>query len=110
MDMEEMAAVELRAMKSAWRTVSSSWELTSREVSELLPEGGEQAASPPKDTELRMRLMIEISYRLPHGIEDHAEWLRTASPLLGWLSPLDVMSAGITELRAFRRMAEAGHL
>jgi hypothetical protein len=110
MEMDEIAANELKAMRGAWRAVRGSWDLSDREVRELLPEGGEEAQSPPRDTEQRMRLMIEISYRLPHGIEDHSEWLRTASPMLGWLSPLDVMSAGMAELRAFRRMAEGGHL
>jgi hypothetical protein len=110
MDMNEISARELRAMQGAWRAVRASWDLSDREVRDLLPQGGESISSPPHDTELRMRLMIEISYRLPSGIDDRGEWLRMPTERLGWLSPLDVMASDIRDLRVMRRMLEAGQL
>ena len=106
MNYEDFAAIELRSMRSAWRALERRWELSPKERRELLPEGGEQDASPPRDTEARMRIMIEIGYRI--GLHDTLlyAWLRTPSPTLDWLTPIDVMSGSMANLRGLRRLVE----
>ncbi len=111
MNGEVFAAIELRAMISAWRTLVIEWELTWSERQALLPQGGDELENPPAGTETRMRLLIEIGYRL--RFDDGmalVEWLRTPSPDWGWLAPLDVMGASLPDLRRLRRLADAGLL
>ena len=105
---DDCAAIELRAMASAWRTLEKRWDLSSAERKALLPDGGEDADDPPRSTETRMRILIEIGYRigLPGG--DLHDWLRTPTPTLGWLAPLDVMSGGLGDLRWVRALIEQG--
>lgn len=105
---EDFAETELRVMRSAWRSLSARWELTARERAALLPGGGEDAPSPPCDTETRMRILIEIGYRIGLPREVLHDWPRSPSPTLGWLTPLDVMSGALGELRGFRRLVERG--
>lgn len=105
----EVAVIELIAIKSAWRDLAIGWELTWQERKALLPEGGEDAPHPPPDTEHRMRILLEIGYRL--RFENDAamqEWLREPSECLNYYSPLEAMSGSLTELRRFRRFVEAG--
>lgn len=105
---EDLATIELRTMQSAWRVLDERWELTWRERSALFPQGGEDTAFPPCDTETRMRILIEIGYRIGLPASELGEWLRTGSPVLNWKSPLDVMSGPIADLRGFRRLVEMG--
>lgn len=105
---DELAVIELRTMRSAWRALSRRWDLTSRERTELLPAGGEENESPPTDTEARMRILIEIGYRV--GLPDSTlqDWLRTPTETLGFLTPLDAMSGPMADLRGVRRLVEMG--
>jgi hypothetical protein len=108
MERTDFAALELHTLRKAWFALQRRWELTPRETQALLPAGGADDADPPGDTETRMRILIEVGYRigLP-GTEIH-DWLRTASKTLGWLTPLDVMSAGLGDLRGLRSLVERG--
>lgn len=108
MDTKDIAALELRTMRSAWRALARRWELTAAERRELLPAGGEDEDFPPRDTETRMRIMIEVGYRIGLPTDLLHDWLRTASPVLGWLSPLDAMAGSLADLRGFRRIVELG--
>lgn len=108
MERVDFAAIELHTMRQAWRALERRWDLTPRERRELLPAGGLDDADPPRDTETRMRILIEVGHRigLP-GTELH-DWLRTPVRYLGWLTPLDVMSGGLGDLRGFRELIERG--
>lgn len=110
MDMEEAARIEMRAMRSAWRTLCARWQLSDREIRELLPSGGFDEDAPPSDTERRMRLLIEISYRLPAGVDDIYDWLRTGTPAFAWHSPLEAMGLSVGSLRGVRLAVEEGRL
>lgn len=105
------AAIELRALISAWRVLVIEWELTWSERRALLPAGGDELDRPPEDTERRMRLLVEIGYRLrvDEG-EDLVGWLRRPSRKWGWVAPLDVMGASLADLRRMRRLADEGML
>lgn len=105
---EDLAAVELRTMRSAWRALAGRWDLDARERTRLLPEGGEGHENPPRDTETRMRILIEIGYRVGLREADLHDWLRTPSRTLHWLTPLDVMSGTMAQLREMRRMVDMG--
>lgn len=105
---DDLAAIELRAMRSAWQALATRWGLTLRERTELLPAGGEDADSPPQDTEMRMRILIEIGYRIGLKEPDLRDWLRAPMITLGWLAPFDAMSGTIADLRGIRRLVEAG--
>ena len=108
---ETCAAVELRAMISAWRALVVEWELTWCERRTLLPCGGDDLERPPADTETRMRLMIEINYRLRFETGGAlVEWLRQPSREWGWLAPLDLMGGPLPDLRRVRRLADEGLL
>lgn len=107
LDVDE-ATVELRAMQAAWRGLRSHWQLSEREVEELLPDGCGEHGNPNSGTETRMRLLLEISYRLPHRTDAVSDWLRLATPQFGWLTPLEAMSSGLPELRQVRRIVEQG--
>lgn len=89
---EACAAAELRAMASAWRALERRWGLSPVERRALLPEGGEDAPNPPRGTETRMRILIEVGYRIGLPEDLLHDWLRTPTPTLGWLTPLDAMS------------------
>jgi hypothetical protein len=108
MTMEDLAAMELRTMRSAWRALARRWDLTARERAALLPSGGEEDESPPCDTETRMRILIEIGYRIGLPEARLHEWLRTGYATLHWRSPLDAMSGPIADLRGFRRLVDLG--
>lgn len=95
-------------MLSAWRALAARWDLTWRERGELLPAGGEEDESPPRDTEARMRILIEVGYRISLPEAELRDWLRTATQALGWLSPLDVMSGSLGDLRSFRHLVNVG--
>lgn len=105
---DELAALELRSMHSAWSALERRWNLVPGERRALLPAGGVEDHAPPRDTETRMRILIEIGYRIgmPECMLD--DWLRTASPTLGYLTPLEVMSGSLAELRGLRRLVEQG--
>jgi hypothetical protein len=109
MNGHEAAALELAAMRRAWRDLAVRWGLTLDERRALLPHGGEQLPSPPADTETRMRIMIEIGYRVrfetPAELDD---WLRTPLEMWKWNSPLDMMSGSISDLRRIRQFVEMG--
>lgn len=105
---DDLAAIELRATRSAWRTLNLKWELSSRERFELFPQGGVEDDSPPQDTKSRMQLLIEIGYRIRVPDESLYEWLRTARCDLGWLTPLDAMSRSRSDLSTFRQLIERG--
>jgi hypothetical protein len=103
------AAVELAAMAGAFRAAIEDWALTWRERRALLPAGGEDHATPPGDTEARMRILIEVSRRLTCDDADRlAEWLRDPAEALDWCSPLEAMSSSLPSLRRFRRFIEQG--
>lgn len=109
MDGVDLAAVELAAMSAGWRTLAGDWELSWRERRMLFPAGGEDLANPPADTEARMRILVEIGYRL--RFDTHGElydWLREPSELWAWHSPLEVMSGRLPDLRRFRSFVEQG--
>ncbi len=106
---EDLAAIELRAMRSEWRALARRWDLTARESADLFPVGGEDAVSPPRDTETRMRILIEIGYRIGLKESDLRDWLRVPMITLGWLAPLDAMSRSLADLRCIRRLVEQGH-
>lgn len=106
-DGEGFRTAELRAMISAWRALVVRWELTWSERRALLPEGGDDLPRPPADTETRMRILVEIGYRLRFD-EDHGfvEWLRQPTSDWGWIAPLDVMGGSLADLRRVRRLAD----
>lgn len=105
---DDLAATELRTMITAWRALDRRWDLSPVERRRLLPEGGEDGAAPPRDTETRMRILIEVGYRI--GLAECLlhDWLRTPDVTLGWLSPLDAMSGPLADLRGVRRLVELG--
>ena len=105
---DELAVVELRTMRAAWLWLARRWELTARERAALFPSGGEDLRNPPGDTETRMRILIEIGHRIGLPQRLLHDWLRTPSPTLGWLTPLDVMSGKLADLRGIRRIIELG--
>ena len=105
----DASAAELVAMRNAWRDLAVRWKLTWQERRALLPEEGEDGLALPIDTEARMRILIEIGYRL--RFEDDGEmcdWLRAPSRMWHWYSPIEVMSGEIGDLRQFRRRVEQG--
>ncbi len=102
----DVPAVELTAMRAAWRDLAINWELTWRERRALLPAGGEDRSDPPLDTEHRMRILIEIGHRVRIYDETLSDWLRTPSELWNWSSPLEVMSGSLPDLRRFRVFVE----
>lgn len=105
----DVATVELMAMRTAWQDLSLRWELTWQERRALLPAGGEDAEQPPMDTERRMRILIEIGYRIRFDDDDDLqEWLRMPTELLNWYSPLEAMSGQLPDLRRFRQFVEMG--
>ncbi|WP_192930027.1 antitoxin Xre/MbcA/ParS toxin-binding domain-containing protein [Sphingomonas sp. NIC1] len=55
-----------------------------------------------------MRIMIEVGYRIRLAECLLHDWLRTPTPDLGWLTPLDAMSGTLADLRGFRRIVEMG--
>lgn len=103
----DAAAVEVMAMRAAWRHLVIEWELSWSERRELLPLGGEERADLPHDTERRMRILIEIGHRLTADA-GLCEWLRTPTEFWNWYSPLEVMSGSISDLRRFRLLVEQG--
>ena len=108
-DMVDAAATELQAMRGAWRALRREWELSGTEVAFLLhgrdPEGSRLDAA----TETRLRILIEIGYRLERGVDDDlCDRLRTPTPAFGWLSPLDAMAGSLADLRGVRTVVEAG--
>lgn len=105
---DECAADELRALQAAWRTLERRWNLCPVEARRLLPAAGEDREHPPLDTETRMRILIEIGYRVEFDVPLLRDWLRTSSATLRWLTPLDAMSGTIADLRGVRRLVEAG--
>lgn len=108
---KDAPTAELMAMTTAWKELSARWELTWRESWVLFPEGGEDAEFPPADTETRMRLLIEVGYRLnlgePISLQD---WLREPSAAFGGYTPLEAMSESLTGLRRARQLVELGLL
>lgn len=109
MEGTETARIELAAMTGAWRRLDARWDLAWRERRALFPKGGEDAGDPCGDTETRMRILIEIGYRLRFNCdEDEREWLRRPLEMLGWHSPMEVMSGALGDLRRFRAFVEQG--
>ena len=103
----DAAAAELATMMNAWRDLAVEWELTWQERRDLLPAGGDETAAPAADTEKRMRILLEIGYRLRFGNgAELREWLRDPSEFWRWHTPLEVMSGGLELLRRFRRHVE----
>ena len=108
-DMKEAARVELATMTGAWRDLAARWDLVWRERRMLFPAGGEELAEPPGDTETRMRIMVEIGYRLPFDTAGEIrDWLREPTELWAWHSPLEVMAGRLSDLRRFRCFVEQG--
>lgn len=106
---DNLEVTEQVAMAAAWKCLAIRWELTWQERTALLPSGGEDSGAPPEDTETRMRILVEIGYRL--RMDDDAElceWLRIPTELWGWYSPIEVMSGPMARLRLFRAYVEAG--
>ena len=108
MDGRDLAALELRLMRQAWRTLERRWDLSPAERRALLPMGGEDDEGPPQDTEARMRLMIEIGYRVSMPEDLVRDWLRTPVPALGWLAPIDAMAGTRADLRGIRDLVGRG--
>lgn len=109
MDGKDAARVELAAMTGAWRSLAARWDLTWRELRALFPKGGEDGASPCADTETRMRVLVEIGYRVAFDEHDEErEWLRCPAEMLGWHAPIEVMSGTLGDLRRFRAFVEQG--
>lgn len=105
----EAARIELAAMAAAWRSLGARWQLTWKERRALFPKGGEDGADPCADTETRMRILIEIGYRLRFDDDgDEQEWLRRPMEMLGWHTPIEVMSGTLGDLRRFRAFVEQG--
>ena len=105
----DAARDELAAMTGAWRGLDARWDLTWRERRMLFPRGGEDGAAPCADTETRMRVLIEIGYRLRFDDDgDEQEWLRRPIEMLGWHAPIEVMSGTLADLRRFRAFVEQG--
>jgi hypothetical protein len=104
----DVAAVEVMAMKTTWRHLAIEWELTWNERRALFPAGGEDRTDPPADTERRMRILIEVGHRLAFDDHELCDWLRRPSELWNWYSPLEVMSGTLPELRRFRAFIEQG--
>ena len=110
-DGEFCAAVELRAMASAWHAMAGGWDLTWGERQELFPKGGDDLPEPPADTERRMRILLEIGYRLRFDEADAlVNWLRRPIPGLGYQSPIELMGGPLANLRLVRRLADEGLL
>ena len=108
-DMDTAAAAELRAMRGAWMALRNEWGLSGLEVARLLQGRDADAARLDAATETRLRILIEIGYRIPTGIDDDLhDRLRTGTPAFGWLSPLEAMSGSIGDLRGVRAVVEAG--
>ena len=105
----DVGRAELVAMAGAWRSLGARWDLTWMERRALFPRGDECAASPCSDTETRMRVLIEIGYRVRFDEDSQEqEWLRRPTEMLGWYSPLEVMSGTLADLRRFRAFVEQG--
>jgi hypothetical protein len=104
----DVAAVEVMAMRTAWRHQAVHWELSWSERTALFPAGGEDRTDPPVDTERRMRILIEVGHRIAFEDDELCEWLRRPSELWNWYSPLEVMSGTLPELRRFRAFIEQG--
>ena len=105
----EAARAELAAMTGAWRSLASRWDLTWKELRALFPKGGEDGLAPCADTETRMRVLVEIGYRVGfEGEEEEREWLRQPIEMLGWYAPIEVMSGTLGDLRRFRAFVEQG--
>ncbi len=109
LDGRDAGAIEAMAVIKAWRDLAIRWELSWHERVALLPRGGEDTASPPEDTEKRMRILVEIGYRLRFEDDEvMCEWLRAPAEMWNWHSPLEVMSASLPDLRRFRAFIEMG--
>ena len=108
MEDTKAAAFELHTMRRAFRNLANRWGLSSRELAELLPAGGREDIDPPLDTETRMRILIEVNYRIGMADEGLEEWLRTSSRTLRGLSPLDAMSGSLGDLRGIRAIVDRG--
>lgn len=109
MNGNEAAAIDMMAMRRAWRDLAIGWELTAPERRMLLPAGGEGEVAPPADTERRVRILLDIAHGL--RFDDGAslrEWLRMPSELFYWHSPIEVMAGPLPELRRFRQFIELG--
>lgn len=96
-------------MTEAWRSLAARWDLTWKELRALFPKGGEDCLSPCADTETRMRVLLEIGYRIRFDDDsDEQDWLRRPVELLGWYAPVEVMSGTLADLRRFRAFVEQG--
>ncbi len=105
----DAAGAELKAVQAAWKSLAIRWELTWSEKTELLPQGLEDTSSPPLDTEHRMRILVEIGYRLDFADDaELCDWLRCPSALSNFYTPLELMTGGIADLRRFRLLVEQG--
>lgn len=105
---EDLAALELRTMHKAWKSLDRRWNLSPTERLALFPAGGHDDERPPADTETRMRIQIEIGYRIGLPEDLLHDWLRDPNQTLAWLTPLDVMSGSLADLRGFRRLVDEG--
>lgn len=104
---EEAGCAELAAMTGAWRSLDERWGLVWNERRALFPKGVEDSAGPCVDTETRMRILIEIGRRLRFENQiDEQEWLRRPTEMLGWHTPIEVMSGALGDLRRFRAFVE----
>ena len=87
-------AVRITAMRSAWQALAIEWGLTGGDRRDLLPEGGEFADPMPDDTAARMRMLVEIGYRLRFDTTaELRDWLRRAEAM-----PFELRDLGLVKL------------
>jgi hypothetical protein len=101
--------VERPTLRKAWNGFARALGVAWLERRMVLLQGGEHAAVPPMDTDRRMRLLVEVGYRL--GARSAAElydWLRRLVPAFGWYSPLEVVSGPLEELVLYRTIVGDG--
>ena len=103
------AGIDLAEMTGAWYSLDRRWGLTWRERRTLFPKGGEDRADPCEDTMTRMRVLVEIGHRLRfESRDDEQDWLRLPLEMLGWHTPMEIMSGPLADLRRFRAFVEQG--
>lgn len=98
---------ELTTMRASWQALARRWGLTGQELTQLLPERGEDRPHPPPATERGMRLMLALDHRLAFDDDgDARDWLRQPIAEFGHHTPVDLLAFGGAHARELRRFAE----